>query len=60
MDFVGFRYGVVTVAVLFAVAGVVSGLGISNRQCDMGRVSPEAAARCHDRATPPPALAASD
>jgi len=60
MDFAGFRYGVVTVAVLFAVAGVVSGLGISNRQCDMGRVSPEAAARCHDRATPPPALAASD
>ena len=60
MTFAGFHYGAVTVAVLFAVAGVVSAIGISNRQCDMGRVSPEAAARSHDRATPPPALAASD
>ncbi|MEU0494481.1 MFS transporter [Mycobacterium sp. NPDC006124] len=60
MDFAGFRLGAVTVAALFAIAGVVSAIGISNRQCDLGRVSPEAAARCHDRATPPPALAASD
>jgi MFS family permease len=60
MTFAGFRYGAVTVAALFAVAGVVSAVGISNRQCDMGRVSPEAAARSHDRATPPPALATSD
>lgn len=60
MGFAGFRSGAVVVAVLFAVAGVVSGVGISNRQCDVDLVSPEASARCHDRATPPPALAASD
>ncbi|WP_242455941.1 MFS transporter [Mycolicibacterium sp. P1-18] len=60
MTFAGFHYGAVTVAALFAVAGVVSAVGISNRQCDMGRVSPEAAARSHDRATPPPALTAPD
>jgi EmrB/QacA subfamily drug resistance transporter len=60
MNFVGFRYGAITVAMLFTVAGVVSAVGISNRQCDMSRVSPEASARCYDRVTPPPALAASD
>jgi len=60
MTFAGFRYGAVTVAVLFAVAGLVSAVGISNQQCDVGRVSPVAAARSHDRATPPPALATPD
>ncbi len=60
MDFAGFRYGAVAVAVLFAVAGVVSAIGISNRQCDVGLVSPEASARCHDRVAPPPALSASE
>ncbi|MDP9165628.1 MAG: MFS transporter [Actinomycetota bacterium] len=60
MTFAGFRYGAITVAVLFAVAGIVSGVGITNRECDVGRVSADASARCHDRATPPPALAASD
>ncbi|GAB7070345.1 MFS transporter [Mycolicibacterium hodleri] len=60
MTFAGFRYGAVTVAALFVLAGLVSAVGISNRQCDMARVSPEAAARSHDRATPPPALASSD
>jgi EmrB/QacA subfamily drug resistance transporter len=60
MNFVGFRYGAITVAVLFAVAGMVSAAGISNQQCDVSLVSQEASARCHDRVTPPPALAASD
>jgi MFS family permease len=60
MDFAGFRTGAIVVAVLFVVAGVVSAVGISNQQCDFDRISPEAAAQCHDRATPPPTLAASD
>lgn len=60
MDFAGFRNGAVTVAALFAIAGVISAVGISNAQCDYRRISPEAAARCHDRATPPPALLPSD
>jgi EmrB/QacA subfamily drug resistance transporter len=60
IDFAGFRSGAVVVAVLFAAAGVVSAIGISNRQCDFGRISLEASAQSHDRATPPPALAASD
>lgn len=59
MDFTGFRYGVLVVAGLFAAAGVISAIGISNRQCEMGRVSPVESARCHDRATPPPALSGS-
>jgi EmrB/QacA subfamily drug resistance transporter len=49
MTFVGFRDGVVAVAVLFAVAGVISAAGISNRQCDMDLVSPGASALCLDR-----------
>jgi EmrB/QacA subfamily drug resistance transporter len=60
IDFAGFRSGAVAVAVLFAAAGVVSAIGISNRQCDFGRISPAASAQYHDRATPPPALATSD
>jgi predicted MFS family arabinose efflux permease len=60
MDFAGFRNSAIVVAVLFAVAGVVSAVGISNQQCDMGLVSPEASARYHDRVTPPPALERTD
>lgn len=60
IDFDGFRNGAVTVAVLFAIAGVISAVGISNAQCDSRKVSPEATARCHDRVSPPPALLASD
>lgn len=59
-DFAGFRRGAVVVAVLFAVAGLISAVGISNGQYDCRRVSPEAAAPSHDRATPPPALRRSD
>lgn len=55
-EFEGFRQGVVVVAVLFAVAGLISAVGISNAQYDGGRLSPETAAPCHDRAAPPPAL----
>ena len=39
-DFAGFRQGVVVVAVLFVVAGLISAVGISNAQCDYGRVWP--------------------
>jgi EmrB/QacA subfamily drug resistance transporter len=55
VDFAGFRQGVVVTAALFAVAGLISAAGIRNEQCDVSRISPESAARCHDRATPPPA-----
>jgi hypothetical protein len=40
---------------LFAVAGLISGLGIRNEQCDPERISAESTAQCHDRAAPPPA-----
>lgn len=55
IDFDSFRQGVLVTAALLAVAGVVSALGIRNDLCDFNRVSPESAAGCHDRATPPPA-----
>jgi predicted MFS family arabinose efflux permease len=57
VDFAGFRQGALVTAALFAVAGVISAIGIRNAQCDFDRVSPEDAACCHDRATPPPAYA---
>lgn len=57
MTFAGFRHGAVVTAVLFTVAGVTSAVGIRNAQCDFDRVSPEDAACCHDRASPPPAYA---
>lgn len=56
-DFDGFRQGALVTAGLFAVAGVISALGIRNEQCDFGRVSAQSAAGCHDRVTPPPAYA---
>jgi MFS family permease len=59
-DFAGFRQGAVVVAVLFAVAGLISAVGISNVQCDYRRVSSAGAAPLHDRATPPPALGGPD
>jgi len=40
---------------LFALAGVISAVGIRNDQSDLDRVSPESTAPCHDRVTPPPA-----
>jgi predicted MFS family arabinose efflux permease len=57
VDFAGFRQGALVTAALLVVAGLISALGIRNEQCDFGRVSAEDAARCHDRATPPPAYA---
>lgn len=59
-EFDGFRQAAVVIAVLFAVAGAISAVGISNRQCDPRRVGVEATARCLDRATPPPALTQAD
>ena len=53
LDFDGFRNGVIVVAVLFVVAGVISALGITNRGHDSGRVDAGAAAACHDRVAPP-------
>ncbi|HEX2212990.1 MAG TPA: MFS transporter, partial [Mycobacterium sp.] len=55
VDFDGFGRGVLATACLFAVAGVVSALGIRNAQYDAGRVPPQSTAGCRDRATPPPA-----
>ncbi len=60
MDFAGFRQGSFVVATLLVIAGLVSWAGIRNDECDYGRVSPKAAAECHDRATPPPAYADGD
>ena len=56
-DFAGFRQSVLVTAGLFAVAGLISAVGIRNQQCDFARVSPQSAAGCHDRATPPPSYA---
>lgn len=55
VDFEGFRQGMLVTAALFAVAGLISAVGIRNGQRDLERVTPESAALCHDRATPPPA-----
>jgi EmrB/QacA subfamily drug resistance transporter len=55
VDFGGFRQGMLVTAGLLAIAGLISGLGIRNEQCDLDRVSAESTAPCHDRATPPPA-----
>jgi len=57
VDFAGFRQGALVTAGLFAVAGLISAIGIRNAQCDFDRVSPENAACCHDRTPPPPAYA---
>ncbi len=54
VDFDGFRQAMLVTAGLFAVAGVISAVGIRDRQYDVGRVSAESTAQCHDRATPPP------
>jgi EmrB/QacA subfamily drug resistance transporter len=53
VDFDGFRNGALVTAGLFAVAGIISAVGIRNEQCDISRVSEQDAARCHDRVTPP-------
>src|SRR6185437_6981370 len=42
VDFGGFRQGALGVAVLFALAGVISWAGIRNEQCDYARVSERA------------------
>ncbi|BBZ17130.1 MFS transporter [Mycolicibacterium gadium] len=55
VDFAGFRQGMLVTAGLFALAAVISAVGIRNDQGDLGRVSPESTAPCYDRATPPPA-----
>ncbi|MFL6082368.1 MAG: MFS transporter [Mycobacterium sp.] len=55
VDFAGFRQGALVTGALFAVAGVISAIGIRNAQCDFDRVSLEDAACCHDRVPPPPA-----
>jgi EmrB/QacA subfamily drug resistance transporter len=57
VDFAGFRQGALVTAALFAIAGIISAVGIHNAQCDFDRVQPEDAACCHDRAAPPPAYA---
>jgi MFS family permease len=54
MDFDGFRRTVVVAAVLFAIAGLCSALGISNVRNQAGNGSAEVAG--HDRQSPPRAL----
>jgi EmrB/QacA subfamily drug resistance transporter len=54
VDFAGFRRGALVTAALFVAAGLVSAVGIRNEQCDFDKVSAKDAARCRDRATPPP------
>ena len=50
VDFAGFRQGALVAAALFAVAGVISAVGIRNAQCDIepGDTRGDAAG-CHDR-----------
>jgi EmrB/QacA subfamily drug resistance transporter len=55
VDFAGFRRGTLVTAALFAVAGVISAVGIRNGQGDYSAVSQETTAGCHDRVPPPPA-----
>jgi len=55
MDFAGFHNAALAVAILFAVAGVVSAVGIRNDVGELWTVPVGATAPCHDRATPPPA-----
>jgi EmrB/QacA subfamily drug resistance transporter len=57
VDFAGFRQGALVTAGLFAVAGLISALGIRNEQCDFNRLSPVSAAGCQDRAVAPPTIA---
>ena len=57
VDFAGFQRGAWVAAALFAIAGLISAVGIRNTECDFDRVSPADAAPCYDRATPPPDLA---
>lgn len=52
----GFERGAFATAALFVTAGVCAAVGISNAGYDATRVSPDVAARCRDRASPPPAL----
>jgi EmrB/QacA subfamily drug resistance transporter len=54
IDFDGFRHGAIVTAALFAMAGVISAVGIRNDQGDYSGVSPVATAQCLDRVTPPP------
>jgi hypothetical protein len=54
VDFEGFRQGMLVTAGLFALAGLISAVGIRNDKGDFDRVSAESTAPCHDRATPPP------
>jgi EmrB/QacA subfamily drug resistance transporter len=57
VDFAGFHRGAWVAAALFAVAGLISAVGIRNTECDFDRVSSANAAPCHDRAAPPPDFA---
>jgi hypothetical protein len=57
VDFDGFRQGALVSAALFALAGVISAIGIRNAECDFDRISAENEASCHDRPPPPPAYA---
>ncbi|MDF2823827.1 MAG: arabinose efflux permease family protein, partial [Mycobacterium sp.] len=54
IDVAGFQRGMLVTAGLFAAAGVIAALGISNRRVNTAPVAPAVSVICHDRATPPP------
>jgi hypothetical protein len=57
MDFPGFRQGAAVAAALFAVAGLISAVGIRNERPNLAAVPHAVSAACLDRAAPPPARA---
>jgi MFS family permease len=54
LDYEGFRRVALVTAVLFIAGGIVSAVGIRNREHHPDRVTPDAAAACCDRVTAPP------
>jgi EmrB/QacA subfamily drug resistance transporter len=55
LDVAGFRRGVLVAAVLLAIAGLVSAVGIRNDRPTLAAVPHAASAGLHDRPAPPPA-----
>lgn len=54
LDYEGFRRVALVTAVLFIVGGLISAVGIRNREHHPDRITPEAAAACCDRVAAPP------
>lgn len=54
LDLAGFRRVALVTAILFVVGGVISAVGIRNRDHRPDRIAPQAAAACQDRPLAPP------